>query len=73
MSEQYKDMVRRTFEQIWNRGNLAVIDEWFARNYVGHSATENRGGRVHQTVRGSDGQRLPGPPIHGRGRDRRRG
>jgi steroid delta-isomerase-like uncharacterized protein len=35
--------VHRTFEEIWNRSNFAVIDERFASDYVGHSATEIQG------------------------------
>lgn len=34
MSEQNKKIVRRMFEQIWNRGNFAVIDERFAGDKV---------------------------------------
>ena len=43
MSEQHKKRVRETFEQIWNHGNFAVIDERFSADYVGHSATEIHG------------------------------
>jgi steroid delta-isomerase-like uncharacterized protein len=43
MSEQNKQMVRRTFEANWNRGDFAVIDERFSADYVGHSATEIHG------------------------------
>lgn len=43
MSEQNKKIVRRTFEEIWNRGNLAVIEERFSRDYAGHSTNNVRG------------------------------
>lgn len=43
MSEENKSMVRQTFEEMWNRGNLAVIDTRFASDYLGHSSTEIRG------------------------------
>jgi predicted ester cyclase len=43
MLEQNKDLVRRIFEEIWNQGNLAVIDERFASDYLGHSPAEIRG------------------------------
>ena len=43
MPEQNKVMVRRTCEEIWNRGNLAVIDERFASDYLGHSSAEIQG------------------------------
>jgi predicted ester cyclase len=43
MSDQNKKMVRQAFEQIWNYGNLAVIDERFASDYVEHSASAIQG------------------------------
>jgi steroid delta-isomerase-like uncharacterized protein len=43
MPDRNKTMVRQTFEQIWNHGNLAVIDERFASDYVEHSASEIQG------------------------------
>ena len=35
-TEQNKAISRRTFEEAWNKGNLVVIDEVVAANYVGH-------------------------------------
>ena len=35
-TEQNKAMDRRVYEEVWNRGNLAVIDELVAANYVDH-------------------------------------
>lgn len=43
MSEQNKAIVRRTFEQIWNQGDFAVIDRRFASDYAGHSNSEIHG------------------------------
>ena len=43
MTEQDKKMVRSTFEDIWNRGNLAAIDERFTSDYVGHSIRDIHG------------------------------
>jgi steroid delta-isomerase-like uncharacterized protein len=43
MSKENKAMVRQTFEEIWNRGNFAVIDERFASDYIGHSVSQIRG------------------------------
>jgi steroid delta-isomerase-like uncharacterized protein len=40
---QNKAMVRRTFEEIWNRGNQAIIEERFAQDYVGHSLADIHG------------------------------
>jgi steroid delta-isomerase-like uncharacterized protein len=35
--EQNKGMFRRWIEEGWNRGNLAVVDELFAPDYVSHA------------------------------------
>jgi steroid delta-isomerase-like uncharacterized protein len=35
-SEDNKAIVRRIFEEVWNRGNLAVVDELVAPNFVFH-------------------------------------
>jgi len=35
-TEQSKAMDRRVYEEVWNGGNLAVIDELVAANYVDH-------------------------------------
>lgn len=43
MSKENKAMVRRTMEAIWNQGNLAVADERFARDYVGHAPDKIEG------------------------------
>ncbi len=34
--EENKAMYRRYIEEVWNKGNLAVLDEIFAPNYVIH-------------------------------------
>ena len=34
MSETNKTVVRRLFEEVWNKGNLPVTDELFAPNYA---------------------------------------
>ncbi len=36
MSAQNKVVLRRYAEEIWNKGNSAVIDEIIATNFVGH-------------------------------------
>jgi steroid delta-isomerase-like uncharacterized protein len=36
MSDQNKAIVRRSFEELFNRGDLGVADEVFAATYVGH-------------------------------------
>ena len=36
MSAENKGLVRRLFQEVWNRGNLAVADEILAPTYVSH-------------------------------------
>jgi steroid delta-isomerase-like uncharacterized protein len=36
MSEANKTIVRRLFEELWNKGNLSVADELFAPTYAHH-------------------------------------
>ncbi len=43
MSEQNETVVRRLIEEVWSRGNLVVVDELIARDYLGHSSTETHG------------------------------
>ena len=38
MSEQNKQLVRRAVEEIWNRGNYAVIDEFVASDFIVHAS-----------------------------------
>ncbi len=38
MSEANKELVRRHFEEVFNRKNLAVCDETMAVNFVEHAA-----------------------------------
>jgi steroid delta-isomerase-like uncharacterized protein len=37
-NEDNKALVRRFFEEVWNKGNLNVIDELDSPNYVDHDA-----------------------------------
>ena len=45
MSEGNKNVVRRLFEEVWNKGNLQVTDELFAPNYAHHDASTPDVGR----------------------------
>lgn len=45
MSEQNKMIEGRLIEEVWNRGNFAVVDELIAGDYLGHSSTP--GGETH--------------------------
>jgi predicted ester cyclase len=40
--EAHKTIVRRTFEEIFNQGNLALVDTWVAANFVNHAAPAHR-------------------------------
>jgi len=44
-AEQYKEIVRRWVEEGWNTGNLALVDEMYAADYVLHGNGENTSGR----------------------------
>ena len=50
MSEENKALVRRYFEEIWDKGNLDLIDELFTTNFVRHGPTGTEG-----EVRGQEG------------------
>jgi predicted ester cyclase len=41
--EQNKASMRRCFEEVWNKGNLAAIPEVIAPDYIGHSAQPVKG------------------------------
>ncbi|MGB2625462.1 MAG: ester cyclase [Candidatus Acidiferrum sp.] len=45
MSEQNKNNVRRLFEEVWNKGNVAVADELFAPTYTHHDSSTPDVGR----------------------------
>ncbi len=45
MSEQNKMLVRRAVEEVWNRGNFAIVDELAASDLVVHSSTP--GDEIH--------------------------
>jgi steroid delta-isomerase-like uncharacterized protein len=45
MSEQNKAIVRRLFEELWNKGNLSVADELIAPAYEHHDASTPDVGR----------------------------
>ncbi len=51
MSAENKAVVRRFIEEIWNKRNMAVIDEIFAPNYVNHDPSSPDFGRGPESVR----------------------
>lgn len=45
MSEGNKFVIRRSFEELWNEGNLSLADEFFAPNYAHHDPSTPDFGR----------------------------
>ena len=45
MSEGNKFVIRRSFEELWNKGNLSLADELFTPNYEHHEASSPDFGR----------------------------
>jgi steroid delta-isomerase-like uncharacterized protein len=43
MSEQNRALIRRWFEEVWNKGNVEAIDEMFAANGVSHDFVDEKG------------------------------
>ncbi len=39
MSESNKAIVRRVFEELWNKGNLSLADQLFTPNYTDHDSS----------------------------------
>ena len=42
MSQENEALIRRYFEEIWDKGNLELIDQLFTTNFVRHGPTEMR-------------------------------
>ena len=61
MSEENKALIRRWFEEVWNRGRAEAIDEMFAEDGVAHGLADASG----QPLRGPGGFR----PFHRSFRD----
>jgi len=57
MSQENKALLRRWFEEVWNKGRADAIDELFAADGIAHGLSDN------------EGQPLRGPsdfkPFHG--------
>ena len=46
MSEENKTLMRRWFEEVWNRGRAEAIDELFAEDGVAHGLEGTAGGEL---------------------------
>jgi hypothetical protein len=42
-AQEHEALVRRYFEEAWNKGNLAAVDEFMAADYVDHTASPDSG------------------------------
>jgi steroid delta-isomerase-like uncharacterized protein len=51
MSEENKALVRRSFEEVFNQGNLDAVDEIFASDYLLHDPTSP------EEIRGTEGMK----------------
>ena len=51
MSEQNKAIVRRLFEELWNKGNLSMADQLFSPNYAHHDPSTPDFGRGPESER----------------------
>lgn len=51
MSEENKALVRRFLDETWNKGNLDVIDELVAPDWVGHDPTSPEGAQGPEGTR----------------------
>ena len=63
MSEKNKAVVRRWFEEVWNQGRAAAVDEMFAINAVAHGLGNSE---LDVNAGGSPGHRssgIPGAPV----------
>jgi predicted SnoaL-like aldol condensation-catalyzing enzyme len=45
MSDTNKNVVRRLFDEVWNKGHQPVADELFAQNYSHHDSSTPDVGR----------------------------
>ena len=41
MSEENKQLLRRWFEEVWNKGRVDAIDEMFAENGIAHGLADD--------------------------------
>ena len=41
MSEENKQLVRRWFEEVWNKGSVDAIDEMFAEDGIAHGLSDD--------------------------------
>lgn len=47
MSEENKQLIRRWFEEVWNKGRPEVIDELFAEDGIAHGLADEPGAPLY--------------------------
>ena len=62
--EQNKELVRRSVAGFYNRENLAVVDEVFAADYVGHDPHGFKAGGIEQVKELMEGMYAAFPDFH---------
>ena len=50
IEEENKAIYRRVYEEIWNKGNLDVVDEIFNDNYIYHFLPQHKGPEGYKTM-----------------------
>jgi steroid delta-isomerase-like uncharacterized protein len=50
IEEENKAIHRRVYEEIWNKGNLDVVDELFDDNYIYHLIPQPRGPEFYKAM-----------------------
>ena len=64
MSEGNKAIVSRSVEEVWNKGNLDLIDEFYADNYVGHGTAGQDEDGPEALKQGITNVRTAYPDLH---------
>lgn len=64
MSEENKALARRVVEEVWNRGNVAVVDETFASDYTEHNPRPGQEVGIDGYKSGVSMMRTAFPDLH---------
>jgi predicted SnoaL-like aldol condensation-catalyzing enzyme len=47
-AQENEALVRRYFEEVWDKGNVAAVDDFMAPDYVQHAALPAAAGARHR-------------------------
>jgi steroid delta-isomerase-like uncharacterized protein len=50
IEEENKAIHRRVYEEIWNKGNLSIVDEVFVDNYIFHPLPQHKGPKGYKEM-----------------------